>query len=290
MRLQQEDELARYAVKTPTHHTTWDQLLKVWQAADEIDLFESAWNFDHFYPIRGDTDGPCLEAWVTASALAQATKRIRVGTMVTGMHFRHPAVLASMASTLDIVAGGRLEIGLGAGWYDLEADAYGLELGTIGERMTRFEEGTEVIHLLLTQQHSNFDGRFFQLSNARNEPKPIQRPRPPIVIGGRGEKRTLRLIARFASMWDAMFVEEEKDEWLRLREVLRGHCQAVGRDPAEVSCSSHLSVPPDPDPAGVASRCVAMFDAGLDVVILGFGPSHHGGTVEAIAEALSDVD
>ncbi|MGZ8755961.1 MAG: TIGR03560 family F420-dependent LLM class oxidoreductase, partial [Acidimicrobiia bacterium] len=206
--------MARYAVKTPTHHTTWNQMLEVWQAADEIDLYESAWNFDHFYPIRGDTDGPCLEAWVTVSALAQATKRIRVGTMVTGMHFRHPAVLASMASSLDIVSGGRLEIGLGAGWYDLEAAAYGLDLGTVGERMTRFEEGTEVIHLLLTQEFSNFDGRFFQLTNARNEPKPIQQPRPPIVIGGRGEKRTLRLVARFASMWDALFAEDEKAEWL----------------------------------------------------------------------------
>jgi F420-dependent oxidoreductase-like protein len=263
---------------------------EVWQAADEIDLYESAWNFDHFYPIRGDTDGPCLEAWVTLSALAQATKRIRVGTMVTGMHFRHPAVLASMASSLDIVSGGRLEIGLGAGWYDLEADAYGIDLGPVGERMTRFEEGTEVIHLLLTQEHSDFHGRFFQLSNARNEPKPVQRPRPPIAIGGRGEKRTLRLAARFASTWDALFAEAEKDEWLRLRDVLWGHCDDVGRDPGEISCSSHLAVAPEPDPGEVATRCAAMFDAGIDLVILGFGATHDGGTVEAVARALSEVD
>jgi alkanesulfonate monooxygenase SsuD/methylene tetrahydromethanopterin reductase-like flavin-dependent oxidoreductase (luciferase family) len=210
--------------------------------------------------------------------------------MVTGMHFRHPAVLASMASSLDIVSGGRLEIGLGAGWYDLEADAYGLDLGTVGERMTRFEEGTEVIHLLLTEESANFDGRFFRLTNARNEPKPIQQPRPPIVIGGRGEKRTLRLVARFASMWDAMFAEEEKAEWLRLRDVLWAHCEDVGRDPKEISCSSHLSVPPDPDPAQVAARAAAMFEAGIDVVILAFGAMHGGSTVEAIAEALSEVD
>lgn len=282
--------MARFAVKTPTHHTTWDQMLDVWKTADEIDLFESAWNFDHFYPIRGDADGPCLEAWVTLSALAQATRRIRVGTMVNGMHFRHPAVVASMASSLDIVSGGRLELGLGAGWYELEADAYGIDLGTIGERMTRFEEGTEVIHLLLTQEHTDFDGRFFHLREARNEPKPIQAPRPPIVIGGRGEKRTLRLVARFASMWDALFIEEEKDEWLRLREVLWGHCEDVGRDPSEISCSSHLSVGPDADPAEVAARSAAMFDAGVDVVIFGFGAAHSGKTVAAIAEALSDVD
>lgn len=278
--------MGRFAVKTPTHHTTWERMFDVWRTADEIDLFESAWNFDHFYPIRGDTDGPCLEAWVTLSALAQATKRIRVGTMVNGMHFRHPAVTAAMASSLDIVSGGRLELGLGAGWYELEADAYGIDLGSVDERMTRFEEGTEVIHMLLTQEHTDYEGRFFQFDNARNEPKPIQKPRPPIVIGGRGERRTLRLVARFASMWDALFVEDEKDEWLRLRDVLSAHCQDVGRDPAEISCSSHLAVGPDPDPSEVASRAGVMFDTGIDVVILGFTAAHDGGTVEALAEAI----
>jgi alkanesulfonate monooxygenase SsuD/methylene tetrahydromethanopterin reductase-like flavin-dependent oxidoreductase (luciferase family) len=209
--------------------------------------------------------------------------------MVNGMHFRHPAVLASMASSLDIVSGGRLEIGLGAGWNEMETGAYGMALGTVDERMTRFEEGTEVIHLLLTQESSDFEGRFFHLTNARNEPKPVQRPRPPIVIGGRGEKRTLRLVARYASMWDALFVEEGKEEWLRLRDVLWRHCDDVGRDPGEISCSSHLSVSPQPDPAEVATRCAAMFDAGIDVVILGFTSAHDGDTVAAVAGALSDI-
>jgi F420-dependent oxidoreductase-like protein len=264
-------------------------MLEVWRAADEIDLYESAWNFDHFYPLRVNTDGPCLEAWVTLSALAQATSRIRLGSMVTGMHFRHPAVTASMASSLDIVSGGRFELGLGAGWYPLEAEAYGIELGSVDERMTRFEEGTEVIHRLLTQEHTDFKGRFYTLTNARNEPKPIQSPRPPIVIGGRGEKRTLRLAARFASMWDALFAEDDGGEWRRLREVLWAHCQDVGRDPAEISCSSHLRIDADPDPAEVASRAARMFEEGLDVVILGFSAAHDGGTVERLAGALVDV-
>jgi alkanesulfonate monooxygenase SsuD/methylene tetrahydromethanopterin reductase-like flavin-dependent oxidoreductase (luciferase family) len=209
--------------------------------------------------------------------------------MVTGMHFRHPAVLASMASSLDIVSAGRFELGLGAGWYQLEADAYGIDLGTLDERLTRFEEGTEVIHLLLTQEVSNFEGRFFHLRNARNEPKPVQTPRPPIVIGGRGEKRTLRMVARFASMWDALFIEEEREEWLRLRDVMWRHCKDVGRDPTEITCSSHLSVGPNPDPADLAARCAAMFDIGIDVVILGLSGAHDGKTVEAIAGALSEV-
>lgn len=282
--------MARFAVKTPTHHTTWERMLEVWKAADEIDLYESAWNFDHFYPIRGDTDGPCLEAWVTLTALAQATNRIRVGTMVNGMHFRHPAVTASMASSLDIVSGGRLELGLGAGWNEVEADAYGMELGTVDERMTRFEEGTEVIHLLLTEGRTDFSGRFYTLTDARNEPKPVQSPRPPIVIGGRGEKRTLRLVARFATMWDALFTEDDAGEWRRLREVMWAHCQDVGRDPAEISCSSHLRIAPDPDPAEVAARAARMFEEGIDVVILGLGAAHDGATVERLAGPLADVN
>lgn len=278
--------MARFAVKTPTHHTTWERMLEVWQEADAHPVFESAWNFDHFYPIRGDVTGPCLEAWVTLSALAQATERIRLGSMVTGMHFRHPAVTASMASSLDIVSGGRFELGLGAGWYEVETEAYGIELGTVGKRMQRFEEGTEVIHRLLTQEHTDYQGEFYHLQAARNEPKPVQSPRPPIVIGGRGEKRTLRLVARYASMWDALFVEEALDEWRRLRDVLWQHCDEVGRDRAEISCSSHLGVGPEPDPSDIARRAAALHDAGIDVVIVGLGASHDAGTVARLAAVL----
>lgn len=262
-------------------------MLEVWQEADRHPVFESAWNFDHFYPIRGDSDGPCLEAWVTLAALAQATDRIRVGSMVTGMHFRHPAVTAAMAASLDIVSGGRFELGLGAGWYELEADAYGLDLGTVDERMTRFEEGTEVIHRLLTQESTDFEGRFFHLSSARNEPKAAQSPRPPFVIGGRGERRTLRLVARYGSMWDALFAEDEMDEWRRLKDVLDRHCEAIGRDPTEIACSSHMRVPRDAGPTELADRADALFTAGIDVVILGLGPGHDASTVESLGKALA---
>lgn len=278
--------MARFAIKTATHHTTWERMLEVWRAADQAPIFESAWNFDHFYPIRGDTDGPCLEAWVTLSALAQATERIRLGTMVTGMHFRHPVVTASMASSLDIVSGGRLELGLGAGWYELETGAYGIDLGTVGERMTRFEEGTEVIHMLLTQDTTDFGGQFFHLRQARNEPKPVQTPRPPFVIGGRGEKRTLRLVARYASMWDALFAEDDLDEWRRLREVLWAHCDDMGRARHAIACSSHLRIDAEPDPGEVAERAQRLFDAGIDVVIVGLAANHGASTIEALAGAF----
>jgi alkanesulfonate monooxygenase SsuD/methylene tetrahydromethanopterin reductase-like flavin-dependent oxidoreductase (luciferase family) len=157
---------------------------------------------------------------------------------VTGIHYRHPAILANMATTLDIVSGGRLELGLGAGWNEEESGAYGIELGTPGERSDRFEEACEVIVGLLTQETTNFEGRYYQFTNARNEPKPVQRPHPPICVGGSGEKRTLRTAARFAQHWN--FVGGTPEEFARKRDVLHQHCEDLGRDPSEILLSSHV--------------------------------------------------
>src|SRR4029450_4692461 len=118
----------RFGFKTAPQHTNWSDILAVWQAADEIDLFESGWTFDHFYPIFSDSTGPCFEGWVVTTGVAQATTRLRVGVLVTGLPYRHPAVLANMAATLDVVSGGRLELGIGAGWNEVEAKAYGIDL------------------------------------------------------------------------------------------------------------------------------------------------------------------
>ena len=192
----------RFAFKTSPQETTWTDMLAVWKVADDIELFESGWTFDHFYPIFSDSTGPCMEGWITLTALAQATTRLRLGTLVTGIHYRHPAILANMATTLDIVSGGRLELGIGAGWNEEESGAYGIELGTPGQRSDRFEEACEVIVGLLTQETTTFAGRYYQLSEARNEPKPVQRPHPPICVGGSGERRTLRTAARFAQHWN----------------------------------------------------------------------------------------
>jgi len=186
----------RFAFKTSPQNTTWADMLAVWQAADDIDVYESGWTFDHFYPIFSDPTGPCLEGWTTLTALAQATTRLRVGTLVTGIHYRHPAVLANMAAALDIISGGRLELGIGAGWNEEESGAYGIELGTIKERFDRFEEACQVLIGLLSQDTTDFDGQYYQLKAARNEPKGPQRPHPPICIGGSGEKRTLRITAK----------------------------------------------------------------------------------------------
>src|ERR1700685_550964 len=156
----------RFAFKTSPQNTTWDAMLDVWTAADDIELFESGWTFDHFYPIYSDPTGPCLEGWVTLTALAQATRRLRVGTLVTGIHYRHPAVLANMAATLDIVSGGRLEVGIGAGWDEEESGASGMPLGTPKERSDRFEEACEVIAGLLSEETVSFTGSYYNLTDA----------------------------------------------------------------------------------------------------------------------------
>src|SRR5206468_1083211 len=193
----------RFAFKTSPQNTTWADMLAVWKAADDIDVFESGWTFDHFYPIfTDDSSGPCLEGWVTLTALAQATSRLRLGCLVTGAVYRHPAILANMAATLDIVSGGRLELGVGAGWNEEELDAYGIALGSLTERFDRFDEYLEVLDTLLRNEWSDFDGRYYSLTRARCEPKPVQRPRPPITIGGAGRKRTLRAAARWADHWN----------------------------------------------------------------------------------------
>ena len=221
----------RFAFKTRPQHTTWQEILPVWQEADGIDLFESGWLFDHFYPIAGDTSGPCLEGWTALAALAQATRRLRLGVLVTGIHYRHPAVLANMAATLDVISGGRLELGIGTGAAEEESNAYGIELGGVRERSDRFEEACQVLISLLSQPASTFSGTYYQLTDARCEPKGPQKPHPPICIGGGGEKRTLRTTALYAQHWN--FVGGTPEEFARKRDILHAHCEAVGRDPKD---------------------------------------------------------
>jgi F420-dependent oxidoreductase-like protein len=219
------------------------------------------------------------------TALAQATTRLRVGTLVTGIHYRHPAVLANMATTLDIVSGGRLELGIGAGWNEEESGAYGIELGTPGERSDRFEEACEVIVGLLIQETTTFKGRYYQLTDARNEPKPIQRPHPPICIGGSGEKRTLRTAARFAQHWN--FVGGAPEEFARKREVLYQHCQDLGRDPSEILLSSH--VPFTGDAQTTAEQAAALAAVGVELGIVYLPPPLDPGVLEPLADALREL-
>jgi len=277
----------RFAIKTSPQHTEWDNMLAVFREADGIELFESGWTFDHFYPIVGDHNGACLEGWITLTALAQATTRLRIGNLVTGIHYRHPAVLANMAATLDIISGGRLELGVGAGWNEEESGAYGIELGTVRQRSDRFEEACEVLVSLLSNETTTFDGTYYQLRDARNEPKGPQRPHPPICIGGSGERRTLRTVARFAQHWN--YVGGSPEEFAHKRDVLYAHCDAIGRDPKEITLSSHVRFGPDGDPAGVAERAAALGEEGLDLAIVVLPPPHTPAILGPLAEALAPL-
>jgi F420-dependent oxidoreductase-like protein len=275
----------RFAFKTAPQHTTWEAMLDVWRAADDIELFESGWTFDHFYPIYSDSTGPCLEGWITLTALAQATKRLRLGTLVTGIHYRHPSVLANMAATLDIISGGRLEIGIGAGWNEEESGAYGIDLGSPKERSDRFEEACEVLVGLLSQDTTSFYGTFYELTNARCNPKPVQQPHPPVCIGGNGERRTLRTAARFAQHWN--YVGGSIEEFGRKRDVLHQHCVDVGRDPAEILLSSHVRF--DGDAPATAAAAAELADAGAGLAIVQLRPPHTAAVLQPLADALADL-
>lgn len=275
----------RFAIKTRPEHTTWEQIRDVWVAADDIEIFESAWNWDHFYPLTGDLTGPNLEGWTSLAALAQATRRIRVGCQVTGMIYRHPAVLANMAATVDIVSGGRLELGLGAGWNQLECDAYGIALPPLRERFDRFDEGVEAIIRLLRDTTTTMDGKYVRLTEARCEPKPVQRPHPPITIGGRGPRRTLRAVARWAREWN--LITDDVQEWQRLKEVLLERCAEVGRDPAEITCSMNVRIDPEAGIGPAVERAADFATAGVDLVVLNLPHRAEPGLLEPLATAVS---
>jgi F420-dependent oxidoreductase-like protein len=223
----------RFGIQTPQQHTTWPELLALWQEIDSLD-YDTAWVFDHFLPIFSDPTGPCLEGWTALAAMATATRRVRLGLMVTGNTYRHPAVLAKMATTVDIVSGGRLILGLGAGWFELEHRQYGIPFHTTGGRLRRLDEALQVIKLLWTQERTSFDGRYFKLENASFNPKPIQQPHPPILIGASGENIALGIVAQHAQMWNTFGTPEVfRHKIARIED----HCERVGRDPAAIEKS-----------------------------------------------------
>ncbi len=220
----------RFGIQTGQQLVDWSQLLDLWQKADAWG-YDSLWNFDHFYPILVAPEGPCLEGWTTLAALAQATKRARVGTLVNGNTYRHPAVTAKMAATLDHVSGGRFNLGIGAGWFELEHQAFGLDFKTVPGRLAALDEACTIIRGMMTQQKTTLHGKHYTVTDALGLPKPVQKPYPPIMIGGVGKKVLLRLVAKHADMWNtAGHAEKMKG----LIDVIDRHGEAVGRDTSAI--------------------------------------------------------
>ena len=251
----------RFGVQTYPQHTRWPELLPIWQEADELGL-DSAFVFDHFIPIRAEPSGPCLEGWTLLSALLAKTRRIHGGILVTGNTYRHPAVLAKMAATVDQVSDGRLILGMGAGWFELEHTAYGIPFHTPGGRARRLVESVEVVKRLFSEPRTTYAGKYYQLKDAPFEPKGVQRPHPPLLIGGMGPKVVQPLAARHADVWH-FFAPDDPDETRRIIERFDGLVREAGREPGAVTKAVSLR-PPDVTPARIRS----LADAGVGLFIL----------------------
>ncbi len=226
----------RFSVQIPQQDVSYHEILDTALEAEELG-YDGVWLFDHFFPIMGKPEGPCLEGWTALSALAALTKRVRLGILVSGNTYRHPSLLAKMAATLDIISAGRLEFGLGGAWFELEHNALGLPFPPVRERLDRLEEALQLIRLLWTEGtrgKADFEGRHYQLKGAICNPGPVQRPYPPIMIGGGGERRTLRSVARHADLWNTFGPPELFRHKIS---VLEEHCRAEGRNPDDIEKS-----------------------------------------------------
>jgi F420-dependent oxidoreductase-like protein len=218
--------------------------------AAESSGFTSLWVMDHFWqlPPLGGPDEPILEAYTLLGALASRTERADLGTLVTGVTYRNPALVAKMVTTLDVISHGRAVLGIGAAWYEPEHDGYGFAFPGVRERMDRLEEAVQICRALLAGTRPTFAGRYYAVRDARNVPAPVRPGGVPIMIGGNGERRTLRIAARYADMCN---VSGGPDTLRHKLEVLRRHCDAVGRDPKEITTTrlGTLVLVPDEDHA-----------------------------------------
>ena len=273
--------------------------------------FDSVWVMDHFWqlpPLGGPTQ-PMLEGYTLLGGLAARTRRVKLGTLVTGVTYRNPALLAKMVTTLDIVSSGRAMLGLGAAWYEEEHDAFGFDFPPAGERLDRLEEALQICRAMFTEEAPSFAGKHSRIEKALNIPRPVQPNGPRIMVGGSGEKRTLRLVAQYADMCN---INGSPDTIRHLLEVLRGHCADVGRDPGEITTtrlgSLFLTSSAEEaeqtsgflrdaagadfeerftvgDPGAVIDQVGALVDAGLDELIFNL-PFADPATVRRAGELL----
>ena len=220
----------RFGIHAGQQYSDFASYLELWRTAEELGL-DWASVFDHFMPIQADPTGPCFEGMTLLAAMAAHTERLRCGIIVTGVTYRSPAVLANMAVTIDHISGGRLELGIGGAWYELEHGQYGIPFPGIGERLAMMGEEAVILKSLWTEPRTTFSGRYYQLQDAMCEPKPVQ-PRIPLWIGGSGERVTMRHVAAQADGWNTFDMPVEEFE--HKLGVLDGHCRDVGRDRSEI--------------------------------------------------------
>ena len=277
-----------FGIKTSQAGLSYGEILRVWREADRVPEFEHAWLWDHLVPLRGDVTGAALEAWTLLAGLAAQTSRLRLGVIVTSNRIRPPAVLAKIAATVDIIAGGRLVFGIGAGgsadgdpahtaMVHREYDPYGVDVVPTSEALSALAETCTLVKRLWSEAEPfDFDGGSYQLGGAICEPKPVQRPHPPIMIGSGGERHGLRIVAEHADLWASPTFTAA--DFRRKSAILDDHCAAIGRDPAEITRSVQVfftaTEPSDrtarhPGPAAARELLAELIDAGARHCVLG---------------------
>ncbi|WUL70218.1 LLM class flavin-dependent oxidoreductase [Amycolatopsis sp. NBC_00345] len=278
-----------FGLMTAPQQVGYPDVLRVWREADQIPEIEHAWLFDHLMPIGGDPDGPIFEGWTLLSALAASTERLRLGLMVTSNRFRPPAILAKIATTVDVVSGGRLEFGIGAGsrpsvpMARREYDAHGLPYHDAAHAVESLAEACTVIRRLWTEDKPfDFAGTHHQLTGAFANPKPVQHPHPPIVIGGRAAA-TLRVAAEHADRWN--IPGGDLEDAVSRSAMLDRYCEDIGRDPAEITRSIFLSVSYD-QPETTREAIREATGAGFSHVILGLSSPYPAGVARWLADEL----
>lgn len=273
----------RLGIDVSQHQLTWDELLGRVRFAEAAG-FEGAWVFDHFKPLYGDPTGPCLESWTLLAALAAATDRIRLGALVTGVTYRHPSVLAAEAVTVDHVSNGRLDLGVGAAWFEGEHRELGIEFPTSGARVRRLDEAVQVMKLLMTEDGASFEGRYCRLEDASYNPKPVQKPHPPIWVGAGGEKLMLPLVARRADVWHGY---GSPRDIRRKSRIIDEHAVKEGRDPKEIERSTALSISESWDE--VRSQVDALRGAGISYLTVSWPSQGRGRLEEFVDEMMPEI-
>jgi alkanesulfonate monooxygenase SsuD/methylene tetrahydromethanopterin reductase-like flavin-dependent oxidoreductase (luciferase family) len=277
----------RFGIMTAPMQVDYQDILRVWREADSIPAIEHAWLFDHLMPIGGDPSGPIYEGWTLLSALAGQTQRLRLGLLVTSNRFRPPAMLAKIATTVDIVSGGRLDFGIGAGSRPShpearrEYEANGLPYHDFGHSMGSLAEACTVVRRLWTEAEPfDFEGDYVQLTGAFGNPKPVQRPHPPIVIGGRSAP-LLRVVAEHADVWN--IAGGDIEDAVGRSALLDRYCAEIGRDPALVARSMHLGVSYD-HPSVTREAIGEAIDAGFRHIVLGLPPPYPANVAQWVTD------
>jgi F420-dependent oxidoreductase-like protein len=273
----------RYGIDIAQQRLEWDELVRRARFAEAAG-FDGLWGFDHFKPMYGDTPGPTFEGMTTLAALAGLTSRIRLGLLVTGITYRHPSVLAAEAVTIDHASHGRLELALGAGWFEEEHRELGIEFPPLGRRIDMLEDALQMIPLLMSGETVSFEGRVLALRGARLLPRPVQQPHPPIWVGAQGERRMLPLVARYADMWHAF---GSLEDMRRKSALLDRLAVEAGRDPAAIGRATSLSLSGSLD--GVRRAAEEWHAAGFSYLVCGWPSEGQGRIEEFVSQVLPQL-